>query len=46
MRAAAMSEGATGSTPADEVLSLPIGPHFTDEQQHRVIDALTAPGAF
>jgi dTDP-4-amino-4,6-dideoxygalactose transaminase len=31
---------------ADEVLSLPIGPHLTDEQQHRVIDALTAPGAF
>jgi dTDP-4-amino-4,6-dideoxygalactose transaminase len=27
---------------ADEVLSLPIGPHLEDEQQERVIDAIRA----
>lgn len=34
------------STMADEVLSLPIGPHLSESQQNRVIEALTAPGAF
>lgn len=34
------------SAMADEVLSLPIGPHLSEAQQDRVIDALTAPGAF
>jgi dTDP-4-amino-4,6-dideoxygalactose transaminase len=31
---------------ADEVLSLPIGPHLTGDQQERVVGALTAPDAF
>jgi dTDP-4-amino-4,6-dideoxygalactose transaminase len=31
---------------ADEVLSLPIGPHMTDAQQDRVIETLSTPGVF
>lgn len=31
---------------ADEVLSLPIGPHLSDAQQAHVVEALTAPGLF
>jgi dTDP-4-amino-4,6-dideoxygalactose transaminase len=33
------------SAMADEVLSLPMGPHLTDEQQDRVIDALVTHAA-
>jgi dTDP-4-amino-4,6-dideoxygalactose transaminase len=31
---------------ADEVLSLPIGPHLSDAQQDRVVEVLTKAGAF